>query len=300
MRFTSLAKPEYVLRPAQMLRRIRNQFAPPPADSVIVTLPWGWAIEVQSGEVIGRCLVNIGIYDLAISELLWRLCDPGETAVDAGANIGCMTSILAYRAGPHGHVFSFEAHPEISGQLLRNVDRWRTLPSAKINVVAKALSNREGIVEFELPGDFATNRGTGRVVPHVEGQDTSSTFTVDCGTLDTFLNNEPAIGVAKMDVEGHEEAVLQGASRLLQERRVRDWIFEHNESYPSPVTDIFERSGYALFQVQKRFLGPDLVPMSQSFRRSSWEPQSYLATLDPTRAQDRARPRGWRVLSGQP
>jgi FkbM family methyltransferase len=45
-----------------------------------------------------------------------------------------------------------------------------------------------------------------------------------CLTLDSLLDYFPAPSVLKMDVESHEVAVLQGASRVLQQRPARDLV----------------------------------------------------------------------------
>ena len=47
---------------------------------------------------LGRCLATTGIYNLAVSELLFRLIRPGDLVIDAGANVGYM-SVLAATAG---------------------------------------------------------------------------------------------------------------------------------------------------------------------------------------------------------
>ncbi len=47
-----------------------------------------------------------------MSEVLARLIDPGDTVVDAGANVGYMTVLAAAAAGPTGRVVAFEPHPE--------------------------------------------------------------------------------------------------------------------------------------------------------------------------------------------
>ena len=59
-------------------------------------------MRVRPRETVGHIMWHLGVLDLAASEVCWRLLDPGETAVDVGANIGVMTGLLARRAGPTG------------------------------------------------------------------------------------------------------------------------------------------------------------------------------------------------------
>lgn len=37
----------------------------------------------------------MGVYDLPVSETIWRLLDPGDYAIDVGASLGHMTGIMA-------------------------------------------------------------------------------------------------------------------------------------------------------------------------------------------------------------
>ena len=88
-------KPWFVFRPSQVVRRLT--FRPTSAYRRL-TVAWGEQLLALDDEHIGRCLGTTGIYDLAVSELLFRLIHPGDLVVDAGANIGYM-SVLAATAG---------------------------------------------------------------------------------------------------------------------------------------------------------------------------------------------------------
>ena len=61
------------------------------------------------------------MYETEVTESLWRLARVGDLAVDVGANIGYMTSILAVKAGARGKINSFEPHPTIFQRLRLNV-----------------------------------------------------------------------------------------------------------------------------------------------------------------------------------
>jgi hypothetical protein len=104
------------------------------------------------------------------------------------------------------------------------------------------------------------------------------------------------IGVLKIDVEGHEAAVLQGAASLLARHGIRDIVFEEHGSHPTNATRLLEGYGYALFRLRQRFLGLSADPAGESGKHGQWDPPSYLATTDPDRATVRLAPRGWAVL----
>ena len=60
---------------------------------------WGISVIADPAKMIGRSLFTTGIYDLAVSEVLARLIEPGDTVVDAGANVGYMTLLAGVAAG---------------------------------------------------------------------------------------------------------------------------------------------------------------------------------------------------------
>src|SRR5689334_912740 len=109
-----IIKPEYIFRPLQIIRRIALGMFPPRKELVTARLPWGWDLEVHSNDELGQTILYLGVYDLVVSETIWRLTDQGDTALDIGANAGYITSLLAGRVGRSGRVLSFEAHPEIA------------------------------------------------------------------------------------------------------------------------------------------------------------------------------------------
>jgi hypothetical protein len=102
-----LDKPEYIFQPFRIIKRLRFR----PIGRVSALLANGTPIVVNTNEDIGRLIATLGIYDLVVSEAITRLLDPGDVAVDAGANIGYMSAIMAEQVGPDGRVMSFEPNP---------------------------------------------------------------------------------------------------------------------------------------------------------------------------------------------
>jgi FkbM family methyltransferase len=289
-------KPFYIFRPSQIWTRLKIGLNPTGIKEV--TLPWGVRIDVEAGETIGRAILLNGVFDLSISETLWRLLEPGEIAVDAGANIGYMTSILAVRTGARGCVYAFEPNPRVFPRLLKNITTWASLPQmGRIISSTEALSNHSGEMLLHLPISFEVNQGLATLHPAVLQGGTRQSFPVALTTLDENLAQERQIGVLKIDVEGHELAVLQGASTLLKEHRIRDIVFESHLGYPTAVTDLLESHGYHLYQLTRSFWRVELrSPLEIMDPARVDESPNYLATLEPERAEQRMRRKGWTVL----
>jgi FkbM family methyltransferase len=290
-----LDKPHYVFRPAQALRRMRQKLSPPPQLNEFheTTLPWGLRLRFRPKDHIGQFLYHNGLYDLCVSETLYRLAAPGETAVDVGGNIGQMTSILAIRAGRGAKVHTFEPHPEIFEELSANIALWRSNGRAAEVVAHRiALSDTAGIGQLQMTSEFEHNRGTSSLA----GNGSGKTHAVTLARLDAVLSPSERVGVMKLDVEGHELGVLKGATALLQAGAIRDLIFEDYGTPPTPVMSLLESFGYRLFSVRNTFFGLDVAPVTTEILQTSHGPPSYLATKDPERALSRLGRKGWAVF----
>jgi hypothetical protein len=103
------------------------------------------------------------------------------------------------------------------------------------------------------------------------------------------------IGVLKIDVEGHEPAVLAGAGALLEAGLVRDIVFEDHDPYPSPATAVVEAAGYHLVSLHNDLGGLVLREPSRRGPVSAWPGPSYLATRTPARSLVRLSRRGWQA-----
>jgi FkbM family methyltransferase len=279
-------KPWFAYRPGQFLRRIGRAAFPPREPIQVVRLPWGCPLEIDIRETIGRAVWNCGVYDLAVVEVLTRLADPELLAIDAGANIGAMTGALAARAA---EVWAFEPHPEVFLRLKANIARFAGRPGFSPTTVFEiALSAAEGEAHLENPDLLGTNHGLARITTADTG------LVVKTTRLDSLLGDR-AVGVLKLDVEGHELSVLHGTETALNSRRVRHIVFENHGGAGSPVCAYLMSLGYHLFEIGWRLTGPNISrPGAGGAKR--YEAPSYLATREPDSALARCGPRGWECL----
>jgi len=284
-------KPQYVFRPAQIVRRVLQEFQQRP-DKSVVQLPWGLPIEIDAGDTVGDALSNQGLYDIVTTEILWRLTERGDNTIDVGANIGYMTSLLAVRSGPSGSVISFEPHPETYEVLQRNVQKWKNMNQWALIAPHKlALSHQQGEAMLDLSENDASNKSHA----HLTFSNSDSGVKVQTARLDRFLAEYREVGVMKIDAEYHEAEVLQGAGAYLRSKVIRDIIFEEEAKYPAPSHTILEDAGYSIFWFEEHFRGPKIIPPDKEYRpkRPYDIKPSFLATLDPGRAQRLCWDSGW-------
>jgi FkbM family methyltransferase len=292
-----LTRPHYLARPSGALRLAWARLAREEGVHRLepVRLPWGVSMLVDPAEDIGRSIAHTGVFDPDLTEAVYRLLDPGERAVDVGANIGYVTSLMAARAGARGEVHAYEMHPEVFRVLELNASIWSSRPEAPaLHLARVGVSDCRGVGTLEVPPAFDGNMGLARLTAGNGRAESGSTVEVSC--LDDLLP-EQSFHVVKLDIEGHEAAALRGAARILSEGRVRDVIFEDHGQYPTEAMALLEGHGLRVFSLDRALLGPCLRPPEEGFGRPEWPGPNYLATSEPDRALARFAPRGFRSFA---
>ena len=294
--FRALGRPEYILRPVQIWRRLRRNSL---CARSAVQLAWGLPVEVYPHSHVGIDVLNLGVHDRVVPEAICRLLDPGEEAFDIGANVGQNVSIMALFLGSRGRAVAFEPGPEAWRLLTRNIESWARYDLAPITTVRKGVSSRigEGLLHesLDLGGFSMEDRAPGppRIAP--EG---ARGIEIELTTLDAFERQPTEIGLIKIDVEGHELAVLEGAAEMLKQKRVRDIVFEDHHRQPSPVTLRLQAAGYAVFALLPAWRKPILLTLEQLSERprKEYDLANFLGTRDPERARARFERSGWKCL----
>jgi len=159
----------------------------------------------EPGGVIG--LVNmLGLYDFNNMNFVQQVLGQGGVFVDVGANIGAYTLIASENAATT--VISLEPNPTAFRKLERNVAlnmRRNVIP------VNRAASSRAGALCMTNNGADPTNRIL------AEGDAAARTIMVEVDMLDAICRAHGAMPtLIKIDVEGHEPQVLEGAAECLE------------------------------------------------------------------------------------
>jgi FkbM family methyltransferase len=291
---TLIFRPPYFFQPQQIVKRIWRELFWRSSKTRVVNLPWGIPIKVDPHEAICYNIWSRGIYEIGVTEALWRLTEPGETAVDAGANIGYMASILAVRVGNRGRVICFEPNPIAFNSLNGNVECWKKYKKCgSIVLYQAALASKNGTAVLQTSDYIKTNRGTAWIREEYVQCDGTG-LSVEVRSLDDVLEEKEKIGVLKIDVEGSELSVLQGMARILETHSVRDIIFEESGHFPAPTHLFLQSKGYSIFGLEEGFWRVKCIADAERRNDPIFNPiRNYLATSDPERAKRLLDRPGW-------
>jgi FkbM family methyltransferase len=159
------------------------------------------------------------------------LLEPGDTFVDVGANVGLYTVVLSRLR----HVFertkyiAIEPQPETAARLRKSAGKDATVLEMGISDRASELSFSSGVTS-----------GVFKVVD----SSSADTMKIRCERLDSLPLNGNDL-VVKIDVEEHEWPVLQGASGLFRNERIKV-IFLDGFS-DQRVPEFIREEGFTLF-----------------------------------------------------
>jgi FkbM family methyltransferase len=188
---------------------------------------WSLLSPGQPGRVLG------GSYEPHTVSVLGGYLRPGDTMLDLGAHAGYFTLLGAKLVGPGGRVWAFEPSPRNCRYLRHHVAINRC---SNVFVEEVAVSNRQGSAGFAA----GSGSGTGRLR---EG----GPLTVPTVTLDAFCSARSLVpSLIKIDVEGEEVRVLEGAARVIAEHGPIILLSTHGDEIHAGCVALLEASGYAL------------------------------------------------------
>lgn len=183
---------------------------------------------------------------------LKRVVPKDTVTVDVGANYGLYTRELARRSR---RVYAFEPSRTL-------VDMLRRTSASNVEIHDVALSDRDGVATLSVPldGDEAVHSLASIEAVSVGEAGSCLNELVRTVRLDSIVRDDVAF--IKIDVEGHELRVLNGATGVLQRNRP---IFlveseeRHRISTTASVFEFFEAHGYRGYFLR---LG-QVVPVSE-------------------------------------
>lgn len=164
------------------------------------------------------------------------LLSPGDTVVDAGANIGAFSVPVGRMIGPTGRLIAIEMMPRTAQRLRDNLVR----NAIVAEVVETALAATSGqTVQAALDLD----KGGQATLALAHTLDHPQTISVMTRTLDEVLAGVGEIALMKIDIEGAELDAIAGAAATLA--CTRAVIFEQLDGNTA-LAKVLEAAGFAV------------------------------------------------------
>lgn len=195
-----------------------------------------------------RRLLSQGFYEPQLVQLFLSHLMPDRDVVDVGANVGFF-SVLAAKRLTTGRVLAAEPTTAAFSRLSQNV----TINDVETKVILYngLVSNEASLATLEIvPGREEYSSMGGIVHPSVVGQ-AVQTETVQARPLDSLVaENGLRPAVIKVDVEGAEGMVFEGAQQTLRDYRpvvLSEFsrpLLARNGSSPEAIIALFDRCGY--------------------------------------------------------
>jgi FkbM family methyltransferase len=199
-------------------------------------------------DLIGRHLYISGKFDRSVVKVLCDHARPGDVLLDIGANIGYVSACFL-KLVPNSKVVAVEPNPPVYEMLQSNLAQF----TGRYHTVPVAMSDRDGdgklaTKDWNLGASSLADEGTPVLLWTAE-------------RLCTALNLD-RIDLIKIDVEGHEEAVLRSLQPLLAQFKPRAILFEdHADRAATDIGELLNTAGYSVHGIYKSLLNTRVLPI---------------------------------------
>ena len=185
-------------------------------------------------------------YEFETQRYIREYLKPGMAAFDVGAHHGLLTILMADCVGKEGEVYSFEPERKNFMSLKQNIElnnfTW-------VHPMQFALSNKNGegeLISFDAGSTLVS------VQADISQFSEASRESVQMITLDDFVEREKIsrIDLIKIDAEGGEHLILEGAKRCFSTGVITQVICEIHSSHKThavghdKIRKIFYDYGY--------------------------------------------------------
>jgi FkbM family methyltransferase len=188
-----------------------------------------WWLPASRGKVLR--ILN-GTYERAQTRVFQQWVRAGDAVLDIGAHVGYYTLLASALVGDGGAVYAFEPHPRNFRFLAEHV---RINGRTNVHAEQCAVAAANGTSQFAI----GTGSGTGRLAPQ-------GMLPVRTVRLDDFCSQLGIVPAAvKIDVEGAEGAVLDGAPTMLGAARPVIFLSTHGAAVGAHCLELLRQLSYA-------------------------------------------------------
>jgi FkbM family methyltransferase len=175
-----------------------------------------------------------------------RIGNNDFTIVDVGSSYGFLSTVWGLYTSANSRIYSFEASKTVSETFRETI--------AKNNLQKKIILENKAV--YNIDGLLALNNHDG-THSTVSNESFSSTTKLECIKLDSYFTNIN-VDLIKIDVDGPELEVLEGASEILKTFKP---ILIVETNYNSDIVNYLEKFDYSFYSmVMKPYKKGDELP----------------------------------------
>jgi FkbM family methyltransferase len=212
-----------------------------------------WLLDLEEG--IDFSIYLLGGFEPKTLALYRRLIHPGDNVLDIGANVGSHTLPLADIVSQTGQVIAFEPTSWAMAKLRSNLELNPDLALRVVPVQAMLVASGEDTLDAEIFSSWPLEQAADLHEIH-KGR-LKSTAGAVAVPLDSWVatSNLSRIDFIKIDVDGHEPSVFQGARETLARYRptilleMAPYLFKANPEGFDAMLELLASSAYTMTEV---------------------------------------------------
>ena len=254
-----------------------NRFVPFTQSSshgLDVYVPFVGELTFPENDYVAK-LLEEGIFEGPEQAFLWLYLRPGDTFFDCGAHVGLFSAIASRVMDGDGTICGFEPNPAVFKLYEFNLERLDHESRQLFNI---GLSQQNGEGELSLGGGSKSAFSTFAASDSDEhGFTDGGRVLVEQRSLDSILGESSIdqVALAKLDVEGWEHFVLDGAKQSIETGKFPVWMIEFTEENAKftgkstgELRKVLESLGYSLyyFNVTTLLLEPEPIKDSYTYK----------------------------------
>lgn len=214
-----------------------------------------------------------------------QFLQPGDVAIDIGANIGHMTTEMGLAVGPQGLILAFDPNPFVYEILAANT----RLNSALTNIQPYncAISDVEEDFFYGSSEASFNNGGISREKDHRHGK-----YYLDQKikgiVLHRFLEEQQPealdrLRLIKIDTEGYDKEIIRSISPLLKSRRptvITECFGKNDAAARYEQFELLAHLGYTLYYFSGFEQDAEVVPIKRKEDMMNWKHFDLYAVME--------------------
>jgi FkbM family methyltransferase len=193
-----------------LLSRMIIKITPKPKHAMKLKTIYGFSLGIDpvKDKGVELNLFYTGTYEKGTLHIIGKILNEGDVFVDIGANIGLMSIFASYKVGEKGQVIAFEPNPSTNKILKENI-ALNNITNIKVESFALSNEKKKG----KIYENIDLNRGSASLIKLT---DSTAGHDINEITVYEYFQNFANIDLIKIDVEGYELKVMEGAKKYIE------------------------------------------------------------------------------------